>query len=67
MLIFSFLLPTSLVSGNSTTVPDYINLEYETVPNVLLADIPTQTPDQGGVSGTLVLENPLNSLYLAYD
>jgi hypothetical protein len=49
------------------TIPDYINLEFETVPNILLAEIPSQKAITGNrVEGVLNVKNPLNSLYLSF-
>lgn len=73
--IISIIVLVSLIAGNfvqvvnastSGVVPDYISLNYVTVPNVLLADITSQSPIIGSrVEGVLELRNPLRDFYLS--
>ena len=47
-------------------MPDYLNLELKTVPNILLVNIISQTYAPGsGVTGQVEIKNPLNTYYLA--
>ncbi|MCK6580928.1 MAG: hypothetical protein L6Q98_22785 [Anaerolineae bacterium] len=55
--------PVPFVSGQASQ-PDFINVEYQTVPNILFLEITSLEAIATGVRGTVVISNPMLSLYL---
>lgn len=66
-LSVSVIRPAQIVTAQ-VTIPDLIMLEFVTQPNVLGADVQSQTATIGsGVSGIFELSNPFNELFLPVD
>lgn len=66
LLVFVFMFPTVLVVNSQNTQPDYVTLEFDTVPNVLLVEIISTTATSDGVEVMFKVGNPLRSLYLPF-
>ncbi len=68
-LVVISLVSSTMGSAKATVVdnlPDTIEIQYITVPSVLLADLTSQTIVPGqGITGTVILSNPLHSFYLS--
>lgn len=63
-----YLLSTNgFVVVSQSSRPDYVSLDFETVPNVLLVEMTNLEPTAEGVYATFTLTNPLRTLYLPFD
>jgi len=65
-LVLSLVPPSKDTTYGQGTQPDFVNLEFITVPNVLVVDIMYQNATSTGVEGIFTVKNPLTTLYLPY-
>lgn len=65
-ILLAFIISTPITNGQNGQ-PDFVSLDSDSTPNVLLIEMQSLQTDADGVELTFTVSNPLRTLYLAFE